>query len=346
MSKRVSLQDIADSLKISRGTVDRAIHNRGRINIETKERVLSEARRLGYIDRKIESFLPLQQKKRIVALIPGDVPFFRKIEEGLQKGIDDASPEFTLQIKHISLEDPEDEKVCLEGLLKIREELSGVVVIPADRTSLNGPIAKLEQGGTRVVTVNTDAPGSGRSAFIGQDLYASGRVAGELLMNMTAGPVLLMSGYERIWAHEERVKGFLDIYRESGRESEILGPFFMHEDRAQTFEILSRNRGTFKGIYAVSGQATEGAGSFLAENKFSCPLIGNDCTESNRALLRAGAVTSLIFQSPELQGYLAVKWLLKSLADNMIPPEEGVQVPIDIYFRENIDFFRNHTELF
>src|SRR6516165_11650767 len=46
--KRVGVQEIAEALRISRGTVDRALHNRSGIHPSTKRRVLRAARRLGY----------------------------------------------------------------------------------------------------------------------------------------------------------------------------------------------------------------------------------------------------------------------------------------------------------
>ncbi len=346
MAERVSLQDIADSLGISRGTVDRAIHNRGRINSETRDKVLSEARRLGYIDRKIDSFLPLKEKKIIEILIPGEDPFFGKIEEGFRKAMANEPSGFQLRIRNVTLENPEEEKKYLDKLGRNPGEVSGVIIVPSDRDYLNSSILKLELAGIRVVTVNTDAPDSGRSVFFGQNLYASGRVAGEILMQISSGPVLILSGYERLWAHEERIRGFLDIYRENGRQREIVGPFFMQDKIANAYTILSNNLGAVNGIYAVSGQATEGAGSFLAGNKLKLPLVGYDCSDANRKLLKAGAVTSLIYQSPELQGYFAVKWLIQSLNNNSIGRDEGIQTPIDIYFRENIDFFKDHTELY
>lgn len=346
MSKRVSLQEIADSLGISRGTVDRAIHNRGRINPDTRNRVLEEARRLGYIDRKIESFLPLQQKKTIEVLMPGDDPFFNKIEEGLRRAVDSGPSGFSIRISHIALEEPGAEKERLEEILKAPGEVSAVIIVPSDRDCLNSSISRLERKGIPVVTVNTDAPRSGRSVFIGQDLYASGRVAGEILLQISHGPILVLSGFERIWAHEERLRGFFDICREKGRDTELLGPYFMHDKIARAYSILSENIGKYSAVYSVSGQATEGAGSFLAANKLDIPLVGYDCSETNRKLLKAGAVRSLIFQSPELQGYLAVRWLIRYLSDGTPPGNEGIQAPIDVYFRENIDFFRNRTELF
>ena len=39
---------IADIAKVSRGTVDRALHGRGGINEATRERILQIARQIGY----------------------------------------------------------------------------------------------------------------------------------------------------------------------------------------------------------------------------------------------------------------------------------------------------------
>ena len=47
-SNQIGVQEIADSLGISRGTVDRALHNRHGVSVATKRKVLRAAERLGY----------------------------------------------------------------------------------------------------------------------------------------------------------------------------------------------------------------------------------------------------------------------------------------------------------
>ena len=44
----VTAQQIADLAGVSRGTVDRALHNRGRVNPEVKEKIQKIALELGY----------------------------------------------------------------------------------------------------------------------------------------------------------------------------------------------------------------------------------------------------------------------------------------------------------
>ena len=47
----VTIQQIAEKANVSRGTVDRALNNRGRINPEVAERILQIAEEMGYVPR-------------------------------------------------------------------------------------------------------------------------------------------------------------------------------------------------------------------------------------------------------------------------------------------------------
>ena len=48
ISMRVTLNQIAEAAGVSRGTVDRALNHRGRINPEVAERILRIAKEMGY----------------------------------------------------------------------------------------------------------------------------------------------------------------------------------------------------------------------------------------------------------------------------------------------------------
>ena len=52
----VTIQQIAEKAGVSRGTVDRALHNRGRINPQVAERIWELADEMGYV--------PKERKKR------------------------------------------------------------------------------------------------------------------------------------------------------------------------------------------------------------------------------------------------------------------------------------------
>ena len=48
----VTIQQIAEKAGVSRGTVDRALNNRGRINPEVAEMVKKTAEEMGYVHKR------------------------------------------------------------------------------------------------------------------------------------------------------------------------------------------------------------------------------------------------------------------------------------------------------
>ncbi|WP_420326617.1 substrate-binding domain-containing protein [Mameliella sp.] len=60
-------------------------------------------------------------------------------------------------------------------------EADGVIVIAREHPAINRTIRKLLGSGQPVVTLTTDLPSSRRSAYIGNDQYAAGSVAAQLI---------------------------------------------------------------------------------------------------------------------------------------------------------------------
>src|SRR5215831_14081438 len=89
-ARPVGIKDIAKALEISIGTVDRAIHDRGRINLITKERVLKMAQTLGYKPNLAARYLKAPRQVRVSVNLPAKIgPFFDAVRAGI---LDAASP--------------------------------------------------------------------------------------------------------------------------------------------------------------------------------------------------------------------------------------------------------------
>src|SRR5512145_1070430 len=85
INQRVTIKDIASMAKVSIGTVDRVLHNRGEVNHETHNRVMSLVDELGYTPNLLAKSLALKKKFTIAVLIPSageDNPFWNKPLEG------------------------------------------------------------------------------------------------------------------------------------------------------------------------------------------------------------------------------------------------------------------------
>ena len=86
--KIARIKDIAELAEVSPGTVDRVIHNRGRVSDEAREKVLKSMKALNYEPNVLARALVTTGKYRIAALIPD--PANDEYWEAPNKGVDQA----------------------------------------------------------------------------------------------------------------------------------------------------------------------------------------------------------------------------------------------------------------
>lgn len=68
--KRITIKDIALQAGVSKGTVDRVLHNRGEVSEISKQKVLQVAKQIGYKPNVYASLLASQKKYFLACLIP------------------------------------------------------------------------------------------------------------------------------------------------------------------------------------------------------------------------------------------------------------------------------------
>ncbi len=71
------IKEIARTLGVSIGTVDRALHGRAGVSEKTKARVLQAAERLGYKPNLAAQALKLNRKLSIAAILPKHISLLR-----------------------------------------------------------------------------------------------------------------------------------------------------------------------------------------------------------------------------------------------------------------------------
>lgn len=86
----VTLQQIAEAAGVSRGTVDRALNDRGRIKPEVAEKIKKIAEEMGYQPNRAGRALAMaKQSVRIgVILQSADTPFMKKVLNGMRSKIE------------------------------------------------------------------------------------------------------------------------------------------------------------------------------------------------------------------------------------------------------------------
>lgn len=339
----VTLQQIAEAAGVSRGTVDRALNNRGRIKPEVAENIKTIAREMGYQPNRAGRALAMSRHSITIGVIvqAADTPFMKKVLEGVEEAKEEierlGAAVLVKKIKTV------DAGQAVEAMKKMREAgCNGIALTPVEDESLRQIVDDYVEEGIPVVTFNSDLVYSGRLCFVGQDALQSGKVAAGLMAEILPkdAKVQVISGYPSNQSHKNRSQGFARELKSCREDAEILDIQYAYDDNkiAQkiTEEMLKEYK-DLKGIYLAASGA-QGVCKVLKEKGLAgtVKVISNDLTIRNEQELKKGSISFLLGQNAHVQGYEPVMILFDKLFDGKEPEEEYAYTEIVIKTKYNL----------
>ncbi|MGN8647251.1 sugar-binding protein [Gracilibacillus sp. HCP3S3_G5_1] len=237
---------------------------------------------------------------------------------------------------------PEEQLKLLD--IAIKSKVDGIIVQALNDQFLPVINQAVEQG-IPVITIDTDAPESKRSTYIGTDNYEAGKLAGQTLVEDTGGEatVGIITGSFENAHHDLRVQGFRDVIeQEPGidivaiEESNITR--VIAEEK--TYSILTE----YPNITALYGtSALDGIGMVAAAESLgveeSIYMIAFDTLPSNIALLEQEKIDALIGQKPYEMGHNSVELMVDLLNNQEI--EDVYHTNASVVRKENIGDFHD-----
>lgn len=191
----------------------------------------------------------------------------------------------------------------------------GVVVIAREHPAFNGAIRRLESTGIPVVCVTTDLPSSRRSAYIGNDQYAAGSVAGQLIGKAVPKErhrVLLATSVP-FRCQQEREMGFRRVLRTEFPHLKIDDRVVSDDVPETTFEHIMRyieSNGAPAAVYNVAGA---NRGIAMALERAGCAqdttFVGHELTQRSKKLLEDGTMDYVISHDFSAELAAAVRWI-------------------------------------
>lgn len=333
----VTIEMVAKLAGVSRGTVDRVLHNRGQVKIETADKVWEVMRELDFQPSTLGRAFSLARKKNKIGIFLSlrEPDFQEQIRRGMDDGIAYARQHgFDTQTEVIS---PDDEALYLQKLDEmIAAEVQGVVLRGIESQQFDARLQILLDRGIPVFTYNEDVHPQFRKCFVGIDSYRSGKCAALLVRQISPpeGCTLIVGVTPQHKASEERIRGFLDEWASaSPRQAPpriIYGQGYHNIAYSLTREELQKNPG-ITGIF-VSGAGLSGVAQAVHERGTSGvpKVVGFDAIPSNIAYMQRGTVQFLIDQSPYIQGYKSVQLLVDYLFKGSVPPSPCYNPDIQI----------------
>ena len=356
MGKRPTKQDIADSLGISIITVHRALNDSGYVSIDLRERIRTEAERIGYRPHRAAQSL-VRSTSRELVVFSTESPTFHwdAVERGVRTaGAQIADFGYETRYERIPRGDT---GAYLKSLRRARRAgAAAVAVVNNLEYEMEAVFAFLDRWGVPYATLNIDAPTSRRRAFVGVDHAAEGRLAANFIAAgaRRGGLIAVVSTLPRRATTlagadiaAERFEGCCETARRAGLRCRLIEiDTTAAEGRVATRTELESER-RLAGVYLMTADR-------LAVREIAtatrAPIVASSASPDFLEMLREGSLSAIVYQNPVLQGYYAVR-ALEHLVEGpgsgdatARPPAEPQRIVLvhNLLLRENIDLPDNH----
>lgn len=335
MDKEVTISDIAKAAGVGRGTVDRVLHNRGRVSEETAQKVINVIQQLGYKPNMAARILARKRAYRIAVILRDKEKEFWDL---VKKGIKQAGAEYAeigVEIKLFIMNEI-DEKEQIEVIKSvITEQYDGLAIVPMQSKNIQKILNQAVKAGIKVLLFNTRID-CAKACYVGEDAYQSGRTAGRMmsLLAKSEGRYLVVSqGQGMTYGLDQRFQGFRQVIETDRPDLKCIGFIDGEGDYQKTYKMVSDflSKETANAIYATNA-VVEVVAKAAVEHGVGkqIKMIGHDALPSTLKYLREGVIDLLIDQEPQRQGYLAIDKLCRALLRDEVQEDEYTRIEIVI----------------
>lgn len=198
--------DLARICGVSRGTVDRALNNKDRIDPETKARILKVAQELGYRPNPIARSLA-KGKSKSIGVVAFDIRnrYFALLLNAIEMTAKKHGYFINITLQE---NNPELERLMIGEL--VDRKVDGLLLCPVNKGKTYG--RHLAALGVPVITIGNFV--SSEIPFIGMDEKAAAEAAVDLMVSKGYRDIIFLcpplqdKGSKNVHVHEQRLEGF------------------------------------------------------------------------------------------------------------------------------------------
>ncbi len=332
-----TIKEIARRAGVSIGTVDRVLHDRGRVSDEARQRVLQIIGELHYKPNHVAKGLAIMRKKRKLSFFIVDTtehPFFEQVLEGARQKAE-ALAAYGMEVEFINIPVSPTQFFDLTGF-----STDGIVLIQLPNTEYIFSWAKCNQ--IPVVCYNIPPLDDYSIAYVGCDYNQAGRIAAGLAAIACGehGSVgILSEGDERISSYRQREEGFRQEIAECYPDMRIVRSYVtgFGENLCEAAGRMMCEYPDLDLVYLVN-PGNYDACRVIRSARAARPvrIITNDLTPSQRSYLENGTITATICQEPEKQGAQALEILFQYLVNGNGPQSRDCFTHLTIHISQNI----------
>lgn len=347
MGDRITIREIAEKAKVSPGTVDRVLHNRGEVSEKTRERVLRIAEEGNYEPNIFARHLVLNKTFSIISLLPKHKKnsYWAYPEAGIDKSAE-AFKAFGIRNSSMLFKEENAEDFYNKAKKALNAEPDGILLAPVIYNEAVWLAGECSRRNIPLVLIDSDLPEVPRLTSISQDAFQGGVLAAKLIHFSGCFRRIFFANITRRLENNEvikqRKKGFYSYFKAEGlaAEAEIKELAFKAEEGSFREELQKfvQDLQARDAVFVPNSKVHFLAEALKAAGKSNqVRLIGYDLTEKNMKSLESGNIDFLINQKPERQGFMGIEAFYKHLVLKQ-EVEERVFMPLEIVTKENMRF--------
>ena len=342
---KITITDLARRLGVSVCTVNKALSGKPKVSEATRERIVAEARQLGYRPNRAAQVLA-RNPVRLAYLRPKHFEsFFAPFEAGLRAGVQRLVDQRVSMSFRALPPNRWDKQLLAVVRQLVRDGLSGLVLSPVAGVEYAPVWELLAEYRVPLVQLGLEVPDAPAALTVRQDTLLSGTMAAELLSHFP-GPVAVMIGDPRVVDHAEKVQGFKT---EAARRGQAVAAVVEHRDDPRLAYTLTRRllneHPDVRGLYV----ATDNIGGILRGLKKCVPsgqvkIVATGLFAEVRRAMDEGMVHFSLDQRMAEQGELAVHQLHERLSRSADAPQRILLPPL-VALRGNVDALASQSML-
>lgn len=340
----ITLKEIAELAHVSRGAIDKVIHNRPGVSEETRAKVNEILEKYNYVPSKAGKLLASHKKDvciGVISIINENNDYFYTVKKGMDMAYEELK-QYSFFIKHVIVEKNEEEILIHVMKELVAENVKAIVLPPYNSKRTAEYIDELYQQGIVVVTYSTDVASEKRLFFVGNDYYQSGVIAASLIGKLLGneGSIAVFRGDLGIKCHDDRLLGFTTYLSEQYQGIQVIENVEICRNELASYfatrSILQKNP-RLNGIFIVS-RGVEGVVSAIKESALETrpKIVMFDIFRDTLKYLASGDVDFVVDQNPLEQGRIIINTLFDYFFFRKKIENTNIYTNFSIYVKESI----------
>ncbi|MPZ16812.1 MAG: substrate-binding domain-containing protein [Luteitalea sp.] len=346
-SRPAGIREIAKALNVSIGTVDRALHDRGRISPLTRRKVLRMAERLGYRPNLAARYLSSKREMRIAYCLPREVAsFFELVADGITAAAGALEASGVVLVHHSYSRLGHGEARAVERALT--DDIHGLIIAPGRPDRLEPLIHRAASRGIPTLCVSTDAPNTERLAAVSVDPTTSGSLVAELMGRFLkgSGKVIVVTGSLNTMDHAGKLEGFRRATDEIWPNVRIASIVEAHDNEAEAYDKCLKvltDQPDVAGVYVSTANSLPVIEAIERRGLSEVTLITTDLFPALVPLIESGRIAATMHQRAWTQGRVALQNLHRFLVEHISPPDH-VRLSPHIVMKSNLKLFLDRIQ--